>query len=107
MRLDRCEAHRHGDETATQPASRIARKCRPHWPPTPTGYRASTIRRCSSSNISREGERFRHTAQFNRWRPDRDPHSCTYAQLEQPLTFNLADIVPGLVLGDALPGPRQ
>jgi hypothetical protein len=37
----------------------------------------------------------------NRWRPDRDPHSCTYAQLEQPLTFNLADIVPGLVLGDA------
>ena len=48
-----------------------------------------------------EGERFRHTAQFNRWRPDRDPHSCTYAQLEQPLTFNLADIVPGLVLGDA------
>ena len=28
------------------------------------------------------GERFRHTAQFNRWRPDRDPRSCTYAQLE-------------------------
>ena len=26
-----------------------------------------------------EGERFRHTAQFNRWRPDRDPRSCTYA----------------------------
>lgn len=43
-----------------------------------------------------EGERFRHTAQFNRWRPDRDPRSCTYAQLEQPVTFNLADIVPGL-----------
>ena len=43
-----------------------------------------------------EGERFRHTAQFNRWRPDRDPRSCTYAQLEHPVTFNLADIVPGL-----------
>lgn len=43
-----------------------------------------------------EGERFRHTAQFNRWRPDREPRSCTYAQLEQPLTFRLADIVPGL-----------
>ena len=43
-----------------------------------------------------EGERFRHTAQFNRWRPDRDPRSCTYAQLEQPLTFSLGDIVPGL-----------
>jgi ATP-dependent DNA ligase len=43
-----------------------------------------------------EGERFRHTVQFNRWRPDRDPRSCTYAQLEQPLTFRLDDIVPGL-----------
>ncbi len=43
-----------------------------------------------------EGERFRHTAQFNRWRPDRTPESCTYEQLEQPLTFKLSDIVPGL-----------
>ncbi|HEU5267737.1 MAG TPA: ATP-dependent DNA ligase [Jatrophihabitans sp.] len=43
-----------------------------------------------------EGERFRHTAQFNRWRPDRDPRSCTYEQLDQPVTFELADIVPGL-----------
>ncbi|OBF89785.1 ATP-dependent DNA ligase [Mycobacterium sp. 852002-51152_SCH6134967] len=43
-----------------------------------------------------EGERFRHTAQFNRWRPDRDPRSCTYDQLEQPVTFLLGDIVPGL-----------
>jgi ATP-dependent DNA ligase len=43
-----------------------------------------------------EGERFRHTAQFNRWRPDRDPRSCTYEQLEQPVTFRLDDIVPGL-----------
>jgi ATP-dependent DNA ligase len=46
-----------------------------------------------------EGERFRHTAQFNRWRPDRDPRSCTYEQLEQPVTFKLGDIVPGLGLG--------
>jgi ATP-dependent DNA ligase len=43
-----------------------------------------------------EGRRFRHTAQFNRWRPDREPRSCTYEQLEQPLTFNLDDVVPGL-----------
>ena len=28
-----------------------------------------------------EGSRFRHTAQFNRWRPDRDPRSCTFGQL--------------------------
>jgi ATP-dependent DNA ligase len=43
-----------------------------------------------------EGERFRHMAQFNRWRPDRDPRSCTYEQLEQPVTFRLGDILPGL-----------
>jgi ATP-dependent DNA ligase len=43
-----------------------------------------------------EGERFRHTAQFNRWRPDREPRSCTYDQLERPLTFRLDDIVAGL-----------
>ena len=40
-----------------------------------------------------EGERFRHTAQFERWRPDREPHSCTYAQLERPVRFNLADVL--------------
>ncbi|MGV0815262.1 ATP-dependent DNA ligase [Mycolicibacterium boenickei] len=44
-----------------------------------------------------EGRRFRHTAQFNCWRPDREPRSCTYAQLDQPVTFRLNDIVPGLL----------
>lgn len=29
-----------------------------------------------------QGGRFRHTAQFRRWRPDKRPHDCTYAQLE-------------------------
>jgi len=42
-----------------------------------------------------EGPRFRHTAQFNRWRPDREPRSCTYAQLEEPVSFNLAGILEG------------
>jgi ATP-dependent DNA ligase len=40
-----------------------------------------------------EGDRFRHTAQFNRWRPDRDPRSCTYEQLEEPVGYELADIL--------------
>ncbi len=29
-----------------------------------------------------QGDRFRHTAQFRRWRPDKPPRDCTYAQLE-------------------------
>jgi ATP-dependent DNA ligase len=40
-----------------------------------------------------EGTRFRHTAQFVRWRPDRDPKSCGFAQLEEPVSFNLTDIL--------------
>jgi bifunctional non-homologous end joining protein LigD len=40
-----------------------------------------------------EGVRFRHTAQFVRWRPDRDPESCTYAQLEEPVGFDLSDVL--------------
>jgi ATP-dependent DNA ligase len=42
-----------------------------------------------------EGTRFRHTAQFVRWRPDREPASCGFAQLEEPVSFNLADILAG------------
>jgi ATP-dependent DNA ligase len=40
-----------------------------------------------------EGERLRHTGQFVRWRPDRDPRSCTYEQLEEPVTYDLAEIL--------------
>ena len=40
-----------------------------------------------------EGPRFRHTTQLVRWRPDREPESCTYAQLEHPVRFNLAEIL--------------
>ena len=40
-----------------------------------------------------EGSRFRHTAQWRRWRPDRQPESCTYEQLDRPVRFDLADIL--------------
>jgi ATP-dependent DNA ligase len=42
-----------------------------------------------------EGARFRHPPQFVRWRPDRDPASCGYAQLEQPVRFELAEVLAG------------
>jgi ATP-dependent DNA ligase len=45
-----------------------------------------------------EGTRFRHLAHFVRWRDDRTPESCTYEQLEQPVSFELNEIVPGLSL---------
>ncbi len=37
-----------------------------------------------------QGDRFRHATTFRRWRPDRDPSSCTYAQLEVTLPHELA-----------------
>jgi ATP-dependent DNA ligase len=42
-----------------------------------------------------EGTRFRHTAQFARWRPDRDPRSCGFGQLEEPVNFDLAEVMAG------------
>ncbi|MEU8591681.1 ATP-dependent DNA ligase [Streptomyces sp. NPDC048664] len=39
------------------------------------------------------GVRFRHTARFRRWRPDRTPAGCTYAQLEEPVRYDLAEIL--------------
>jgi ATP-dependent DNA ligase len=36
-----------------------------------------------------ENGRFRHTVQIERWRPDRDPSSCRYDQLEQPTAYDL------------------
>jgi ATP-dependent DNA ligase len=41
-----------------------------------------------------EGTRFRHTAQWIRWRDDRDPRSCGFGQLEEPVNFDLAEILP-------------
>jgi ATP-dependent DNA ligase len=44
-----------------------------------------------------EGHRFRHPPQFVRWRPDRDPASCGYGQLDRPVRFDLADVLAGRV----------
>ena len=38
---------------------------------------------CEVSYDHLEGERFRHPLRFKRWRPDRDPASCTYDQFER------------------------
>ena len=40
-----------------------------------------------------EGDRFRHTAQFRRWRTDRTPESCTYEQLESPVSIDVGELL--------------
>jgi ATP-dependent DNA ligase len=44
-----------------------------------------------------QGNRFRHTAQFRRWRADKQPRDCNYAQLE---------VVPPQELMEIFGGPR-
>jgi len=39
------------------------------------------------------GMRFRHAVKFVRWRPDRDPQSCTFDQLDAPLNYDLYDVL--------------
>ena len=39
-----------------------------------------------------QGDRFRHPAAFIRWRPDRDPTSCTYEQLDVAVPAELATV---------------
>ncbi|MFI7241993.1 ATP-dependent DNA ligase [Streptomyces qinglanensis] len=50
---------------------------------------------CEVAYDHMEGERFRHTVLFRRWRPDREPRSCTYEQLEQPVHYDLEAALGG------------
>ena len=40
-----------------------------------------------------EGWRFRHTVQFLRWRPDRDPESCTLDQIDRAAAYDLGAVL--------------
>lgn len=40
-----------------------------------------------------EGHRFRHTVQFLRWRPDRDPESCTLDQIDRAPAYDLGEVL--------------
>ena len=55
-----------------------------------------------------EGDRFRHTAQFRRWRTDRTPESCTYEQLESPVGPRpVGDPAVRRVTGHGRPAPLR
>jgi ATP-dependent DNA ligase len=56
------------------------------WPPLHPG------RVVEVSYDHMQGGRFRHTAQFRRWRPDKRPTDCTFDQLEVVPPQELAEI---------------
>ena len=41
-----------------------------------------------------QSQRFRRVARFIRWRPDRTPESCTYAQLDVAVPIELREVFP-------------
>jgi ATP-dependent DNA ligase len=47
---------------------------------------------CEVSYDHLQEDRFRHATSFVRWRPDRDPESCTYAQLDTPVPLELSEV---------------
>ncbi|MDQ6774144.1 MAG: ATP-dependent DNA ligase [Candidatus Dormibacteraeota bacterium] len=49
---------------------------------------------CEVAYDHMEGNRFRHVAHFQRWRPDRVPASCTYDQLDEPVRYDLTELLP-------------
>ncbi|CAN5124177.1 ATP-dependent DNA ligase [soil metagenome] len=56
------------------------------WEP----LRIERVAEVSYDNL--QGDRFRHATHLVRWRPDRDPASCTYAQLDRPVPEVLAEV---------------
>jgi ATP-dependent DNA ligase len=47
---------------------------------------------CEVSYDHLQENRFRHATSLVRWRPDRKPESCTYAQLDTPVAMELSDV---------------
>jgi ATP-dependent DNA ligase len=60
------------------------------WEPLRLGPDAGLVAEVAYEHL--QGDRFRHTARFQRWRPDRDPSSCTYEQLDVPVPMELHEI---------------
>jgi ATP-dependent DNA ligase len=56
------------------------------WEP----LRAEAVVEVSYDHLQQD--RFRHATSFVRWRPDREPASCTYGQLDTPVPMELDEV---------------
>ena len=73
----------HGFHLAASPVGRL-KGAAGRWTPDlePDWVPLAPVRVCEVAYDRYEQARFRHPAQWRRWRPDRDPRSCTFAQLD-------------------------
>jgi ATP-dependent DNA ligase len=62
---------------------------------------------CEVAYDHMQGTRFRHAAQFMRWRPDKRPHDCHYRQLEVTPAYELERVFGPRDPGGLRPEPRQ
>jgi ATP-dependent DNA ligase len=62
---------------------------------------------CEVAYDHMQGTRFRHAAQFLRWRPDKRPQDCRYDQLEVTPAYELERVFGARDAGRSRPGDRQ
>jgi len=75
-----------GDQRMPGASSRWNRGKDLSWEP----LRAERV--CEVAYDHLQGDRFRHATHFQRWRPDKDPRSCRYDQLEEVPAVELSRI---------------
>jgi ATP-dependent DNA ligase len=86
------EPLREGDEMKDGEPSRWNSAADKRWIPVRPERVAEVAYDQMEGNIA-GGQRFRHAVKFVRWRPDREPSSCTFAQLDAPLRYDLSDVL--------------
>jgi ATP-dependent DNA ligase len=62
---------------------------------------------CEVAYDHMQGTRFRHAAQFVRWRPDKRPTDCRYDQLEVTAPYELERVFGPRASGGRRPEPRH
>jgi ATP-dependent DNA ligase len=62
---------------------------------------------CEVAYDHMQGSRFRHAAQFLRWRPDKSPRDCRYDQLEVTLAYELERVFGARASGRPRPEADQ
>ncbi|MCV7012686.1 ATP-dependent DNA ligase [Mycolicibacterium madagascariense] len=92
--LAELEPLREGDQVNDGEASRWNSAADKRWIPV-RPERVAEVAYDQMEGNTVDGRRFRHAVKFRRWRPDREPSSCTFAQLDVPLNYDLSDVLEG------------
>ena len=86
------EPLREGDQVNDGEASRWNSAADKRWIPV-RPERVCEVAYDQMEGNTLHGRRFRHAVKFRRWRPDREPASCTFDQLDVPLNYDLYDVL--------------